>query len=155
RYLRSGRQTDFLEQLAKFLRRLMGRGPRQRKVRGHGDGMRTAHRAVHARGGDIGRRGWLVKQDLSLWQLGIAVCVVLALMWLGWQIFAQTAALNLAGSDPDEALGWVSDQGAALRRVAQRELSDPHGKLDTAGALAKRALRSNPMDSRALTLLGL
>jgi hypothetical protein len=155
RYLRSGQQTDFLEQLAKFLRRLVVRAPRQRKVRGHGDAMRTAHRAVYARGGDVGRRGRLVKQDISLWQLGIVVCVVLALMWLAWQIFAQTAALNLAGSDPDEALSWVSDQGAALRRVAQRELSDPHGKLDTAAALAKRALRSNPMDSRALTLLAL
>ena len=50
RYLRSGQQTDILEQLAKILRRLIGRAPRQRRVRGHYEnsyGTHAAHRAVY------------------------------------------------------------------------------------------------------------
>ena len=68
---------------------------------------------------------------------------------------AQTAGLSLASSDPDAALSWVADGSAALDQIAQRELSETDGNLDSAREWAQRALRSNPLDARALTLLGL
>jgi hypothetical protein len=87
--------------------------------------------------------------------LGIVVCVLLVFLWVGWRIVAQTAALNLAKSDPEAALGFVADQYSALNRLAQKELREPDGNLDSARELAQRALRSSPLTARALTLLGL
>ena len=96
-----------------------------------------------------------MKQEISLWRLGILVCVLLVLIWVGWRIIAQTAAQSLAKSHPDAALSWVADQPTALNQLAQQELVDPDGNLDFAREWAQRALRSNPLDARALTLLGL
>ena len=64
-----------------------------------------------------GRRAWLVKQEISLWRLGIVVCVLLVLIWVGWRIIAQTAAQSLARSHPDAALSWVTDQPFALNQL--------------------------------------
>jgi tetratricopeptide (TPR) repeat protein len=76
-------------------------------------------------------------------------------MWVGWRIIAQTAAENLAKSHAEAALRWVADQPAALNQLALREFVNPHGNLDSAREWAQRALRSNPLDAQALTLLGL
>ena len=53
------------------------------------------------------------------------------------------------------ALSWVTDQPTALNQLAQQQLIDPDGNLDSAREWAQRALRSNPLNARALTLLGL
>jgi hypothetical protein len=80
--------------------------------------------------------------------------VFLIFIWVGWRIVAQTAALNLARSDPDAALGFVADQPVALNQRAQQELAEPDGNLDSALEWAQRALRSSPLNARAFTVLG-
>jgi hypothetical protein len=75
--------------------------------------------------------------------------------WVGWRIVAQTAALSLARSHPDAALGFVADQPVALTQRAQQELAEPDGNLDSAREWAQDALRSSPVNVGALTLLGL
>src|SRR5262249_5035110 len=80
---------------------------------------------------------------------------LLALIWVGWRIVAQTAAQSLAKSHPDGALTWVTDQPTALNELVQRELVNPDGDLDSAREWAQRALRANPLNAQALTLLGL
>jgi hypothetical protein len=87
--------------------------------------------------------------------LGIIVCVLPAILWVSWRIVAQTAALSLARSDPDAALGFVADQPVALTQRAQQELAEPDGNLDSAREWAQDALRSSPLNFQALTLLGL
>jgi tetratricopeptide (TPR) repeat protein len=79
----------------------------------------------------------------------------LVCFWVGWRVVTQTAALSLAQSHPDAALGFVADQPVALIRRAQKELAEPDGNLDSARDWAQRALRSSPLNARALTLLGL
>jgi hypothetical protein len=96
-----------------------------------------------------------VQREVSAWRLGVVVGVLLILIWVGWRIVAQTAALELAESHPDAALGFVADQRVALNRLAQKELFEPNGNLDSAREWAQRALRSSPLNARALTLLGL
>ena len=160
-YLRSGQQTDFLEQLAKILRRLIVRGSKTDEGKEASppavmEPADAAHRAVsRARRSRWSPRAWLVKQEISFWRLGIIVCVLFALIWVGWRITTQTAAGSLARSDPDAALNWVADESIALDQLAQKELVGQNGNLDFAREWAQRALRSNPLDSRALTLLGL
>jgi hypothetical protein len=73
---------------------------------------------------------------------------------VGWRIIAQTAALSFARSHPDAAIGLVADQSVALIRRAEQELAEPDGNLDSAQDWAQRALRSSPLNSRALTALG-
>ena len=70
-------------------------------------------------------------------------------------MFAVTEGLSLAISDPDAALSWVANGSAALDQIAQRELLEKDGNLDSAREWAQQSLRSNPLDARALTLLGL
>jgi hypothetical protein len=76
-------------------------------------------------------------------------------LWVSWRIVAQTAALSLARSHPDAALGFVADQPVALTQRAEQELAEPNGNLDSAREWAQDALRSSPLNFRALTLLGL
>jgi hypothetical protein len=96
-----------------------------------------------------------VKRQISVWRLGSGIGVFLVLSWIGWRIIAETSALSLAQSDPDAALGFVADQHVALNRLAQKELLEPDGNLDSARQWAQHALRANPLNARALTLLGL
>jgi tetratricopeptide (TPR) repeat protein len=132
-----------------------GQRHRSRKGRRHRHGIFAFHGRAHERREVAGRRAGLVKQEISLWRLGTLVCVLLVLIWVGWRIIAHTAAQSLAKSHPNAALGWVADQPTALNQLAQQELLDPDGNLDSARELAQRALRSNPLNARALTLLGL
>jgi hypothetical protein len=76
-------------------------------------------------------------------------------MWIGWSIVAQTAAMDLARSQPDAALGFIADHPVALNQLAERELLKPDGNLDSAREWAQRSLRAYPLSARALTLLGL
>jgi tetratricopeptide (TPR) repeat protein len=148
-----------MDRLTKILRRLIavasGRHHGSRNGHRHRHGTSASHWRSYERREAVGRRAWLVKQEISLWRLGIFVCVLLVLIWVGWQIIAQTAARSLARSQPDSALSFVADQPNALNQLAQKELLDPDGNLDSAREWAQRALRSNPLNARALTLLGL
>src|SRR6266567_1112654 len=147
-------QAHVLEPLTRMLRKLIGGASteRGRKDRRRGRGTSASHGYPREA---AGRQPWFVKQEISLWRLSSLVCVLLALGWVGWRIVAQTAALGLATSHPNVALSWVADEPAALDLLAGRELSKPEGNLDSARELAQNALRSNPLNARALTLLGL
>ena len=133
-------------------------GRHHRRVKG---GRRQRHKTSASHGRSYERRQtaswgtWLVKQEVSAWRLGIVVCVFLVCLWIGWWIVAQTAALSLARSHPDEALGFVADQSVALIQRAQQEMAEPDGNFDSAQELAQRALRSSPLNARAFTVLGL
>src|SRR5262249_17619726 len=158
RYHRSRTKADFMDRLTKLLRMLIavasGR-PSSTKWRRHRHGTSTSRGHSHERREAADHRVWVVRQQISLWRLGTFVCVLLILFWLAWCIIAQTAAQGLAKSDPNAALSWVADHSTALNQLAQQELEDPRGKLDSAREWAQRALRSNPLNARALALLGL
>ena len=81
--------------------------------------------------------------------------VLTGLLWVGWQIVADTAGFNAASSDPETALAWTPNEAGALDELAYREFTKSDGDLNIARSLAERALRANPLDARALTLLGL
>jgi hypothetical protein len=81
--------------------------------------------------------------------------VFLVCFWVGWRIVTQTAALSLAQSRPDAALSVAANQPVALVRRAEQELVEPDANLDSAREWAQRALRSSPLNARALALLGL
>jgi tetratricopeptide (TPR) repeat protein len=157
RHHRKGHRADILDRLSRILRRLaaIASGRHQSRAKGHKHGRSASHGRSCERREDTGRRTWLVKREISAWRLGLVVCVFLVSLWAGWRIVAETAALNLAGSNPDAALGFVADQHVALNRLAQKELLEPDGNLDSAREWAQRALRSSPLNARALTLLGL
>ena len=152
-------KIDFVDRLTKVLRTvavgLSGRHQRSGEGHRYRRGTFASHRGSQERRETGGFRPWIAKQDTSLWQLGTFACVLLVLIWVGWNIIAHTAAQSLAKSHPDGALSWVTDQPTALNQLVERELVNPGGNLDSAREWAQRALRSNPLNARALTLLGL
>ena len=160
RHHRRGQQADILDRLTRILRRLAdiasGRRHHRRAKPGHHRYRTSASRgrSKALRGTGV-RRAWLVKREISAWRLGIVVCVLPAILWVSWRIVAETAALSLAGSDPDAALGFVADQPVALMQRARQELAEPDGNLRSAQDWAQRALRASPLNVRALALLGL
>jgi hypothetical protein len=60
----------------------------------------------------------------------------------------------LAVSDPEGALVVAPREPTALNELAQRQLTSTSGELSSVEDLARRALLSDPLDSRALSLLG-
>jgi tetratricopeptide (TPR) repeat protein len=159
RHHRRGPQADFLDRLTRILGRLAaiasGRHHRSTKRGRQRRGTSASHGRSYERRLTTSWRTWLVKQEVSAWRLAIVVCVLLLCLWIGWRIVDQTAALSLARSDPDAALGFVADQSVALIQRAQQELAEPDGNFDSARELAQRALRSSPLNARAFTVLGL
>src|SRR5215469_5655056 len=159
RHHRRRQESDVLDRLTGFLRKLAaiasGQHRWQPKGRHHRHRASTSRGRPRERRQSGGQRAWLLKQQISIWQLGIVGCVFLLCFWVGWRIVTQTAALSLAQFHPDAALGFVADQSVALIRRAQQELVEPDGNLDSAREWAQRALRSSPLNARALTLLGL
>jgi Tfp pilus assembly protein PilF len=128
-----------------------GRGHRRKYRKSIGHRYFPQHREAEGRGSHT----WLMRRQISLPRFGIFVCVLLSLIWVGWSIVAQTAAQSLAQSHPNAAISWVGDQPTALNQLAQQQLINREGNLDSAREWAQRALRSNPSNARALTLLGL
>ena len=61
----------------------------------------------------------------------------------------------MAVSDPDGALLLAPWEPVALDELAQRQLASPSGELKPVEDLARRALLFDPLDSRALSLLGM
>jgi len=84
-----------------------------------------------------------------------AVLVFVGFVWVGWRIIAGTAASNASATDPGTAVAWMPNEPEALDELAFREFTKTGGDLDIARNLAERALRSSPLDARALLLLGL
>ena len=156
---RRGQQADILDRLTGFLRKLaaIASGQHHGRVqrRHHRPRPSTSHVRSYPRREGADRRPWLVKQEISAGRLGIVVGLLLVFSWVGWRIIAQTAALSLARSHPDAAIGLVADQPVALIQRAQQELAEPDGNLDSAREWAQRALRASPLSARAFTLLGL
>src|SRR5262249_15446026 len=70
-------------------------------------------------------------------------------------IVADTAGHNLAMSDPEGGLLVAPWEPVALDELAERQLTNSSGELSSVEDLARRALLSDPIDSRALSLLGL
>ena len=159
RHHRRRQESDVLDRLTGFLRKLAaiasGQHRWQPKGRHHRHRASTSRGRPRERRESGGQRAWLLKQQISIWQLGIVGCVFLVCFWVGWRIVRQTAALSLAQFRPDAALGFVADQSVALIRRAEQELAEPDSNLDSAREWAQRALRSSPLNARALTLLGL
>jgi hypothetical protein len=159
RHHRRSPQADIWDRLTRIFRDLaaIASGQHSWRVKGRNQrhGTWTSRGHSHAHRESAGRRTWLVKREISAWPLGIVVCVLLTFIWMGWSIVAQTAARNLAESHPDAALSFVADQNVALNRLAEQELIEPDGNLDSVREWSQRALRSTPLNARALTLLGL
>lgn len=85
----------------------------------------------------------------------VIVLLLVGFIWIGWRIIADTAGYNTAAADPETALAWKPSEAIALNELAFRELAKSDGDLTAARGLAERALRSNPLDVRALSALGL
>jgi len=101
--------------------------------------------SVHKDDSAAHSRSWL---RTTIRVLALLVFVVIAAF-----IVADTAGHNFAVSKPELALRVAPWQPIALGELAQREVSTG-GKLGLAADLARRALLSDPLDSRALSLLG-
>ena len=84
----------------------------------------------------------------------VRVLLLLILFLVAVFIAADTTGHNLAASDPDQALMLAPWQPAALDELAQRQLGRPGEDLEPIEDLAQRALLFDPLDSRALSLLG-
>jgi tetratricopeptide (TPR) repeat protein len=154
RHRRSGEQMDVANRLAALLRVLTGGGTSHRH-------RRTSSRHKHRHGGSrnellvgSGESLFFVRRQISRARLvGITVLAV-GSIWLGWRIIANAAAQNFALSSPDTALRWMPNASVALNQMAQQELVDPDADLRAAQRWAQRALRSRPLDDRAVFLLG-
>jgi hypothetical protein len=84
--------------------------------------------------------------------VGVLAFFVLALVAVF--IVADTGGHNLAISDPDGALVVAPWEPVALDELAEKQLTNSGGELSSVEDLAQRALLSDPLDSRALSLLG-
>ena len=71
------------------------------------------------------------------------------------KLLQTRSSLNAATSSPETALAWASNEAAALDELAYRELRKSDGDLDAARSFAESALRANPLDARALAVLGM
>lgn len=78
-------------------------------------------------------------------------------LWLAWSIVANTAADNLARSDPEAALEWQATNAAALVALAGEGVTAtaPPGDAAEVRALAERALAATPLEIRPLAVLAL
>src|SRR5262249_24378336 len=125
---RSRTQADIMDWLTRILRTIIAfaSGRYHGSRRGHRYRHRTSipHRHLDEHREAAARRARLVKQEVSLWRLGIFVCVLIALIWVAWRIIAQTVAQSLARSNPAGALSWVTDQSTALNQLVQQELTN-------------------------------
>src|SRR5262245_52297942 len=70
-------------------------------------------------------------------------------------IVADTAGHKLAISDPEGALLVAPWGSVASDELAERQLTNSSGELSSVEDLARRALLFDPLDSRAISLLGL
>jgi hypothetical protein len=84
----------------------------------------------------------------------IRVLALCGLVLVAVHIVTDTTGQRLAVSDPEGALVVAPREPTALKELAQRQLTSTSGELSSVEDLARRALLSDPLDSRALSLLG-
>lgn len=120
------------------------------KPRSHG-------RIDHERSPDRNKRAQLPpveRMRIGPWRAVFLAAMAIGSIGAAWRIFTMTASQNLSAAGPDAAFLWTSDQPSALDQLAARELVDPAGDLNAARQWAQRALIANPLDARAISLLG-
>lgn len=157
---RAGPQSDFTGRVTHWLRALadgaLGRNRGHRRSRRAGRGHASSNLLSQEPAPRIvARRPVLEPRAVSPWRVAVGLCLAAGLMVIGWRVIADTAAQTVVGSDPESALNWSPASSDALDQLAERELSNPNGNRDAARVWAQRALQENPLDARALTLLGL
>jgi hypothetical protein len=83
--------------------------------------------------------------------------VVIAALWLGWTILANTAADSLVESNAEAALRWREDLPSALISLAEQQLTAENASPDPdeIRQLAERTLLGAPLEARALRALAL
>src|SRR6516225_7337018 len=95
RHHRRRQDSDVLDRLTKFLRKLAaiasGQHRWQPKGRRHRHSATTSRSRPRQRREAGDQRAWLSKQTISVWRLAIVGCVLLACFWFGWRIVTQTA----------------------------------------------------------------
>ena len=96
----------------------------------------------------------------------LAGAAVLALLFAAWRVLSLGMADHLAVTDPARALWWRGDHPEALVREAERlaravvpdeatgTAGPTTGRAAEAEALARRAIRANPLDGRGYRVLG-
>jgi len=84
----------------------------------------------------------------------VGVLAFFALALVAVFIVADTAGHNLAIADPDSGLLVAPWEPVALDELAERQLTSSSVELSSVEDLARRALLSDPLDSRALSTLG-
>src|SRR5262245_15236852 len=84
----------------------------------------------------------------------VGILAFFALALLAVFIVADTGGHNLAISDPEGGLLVAPWEPVALDELSERQLINNSGELSSVEELARRALLSDPLDSRALSLLG-
>jgi hypothetical protein len=108
----------------------------------------------NSRNGEANRNRDRVARPRNWLATTVRVLVLFALVLLAVRIVADTTGQSLAVSDPDGALLLAPWEPNALDELAQRKLASTSGELSSVEDLARRALLSDPLDSRALSLLG-
>lgn len=73
-------------------------------------------------------------------------------VWLAGQVATQGMADYYAPKNPAAAVLWRADSGGALAKLAEQRLIA--GDTARGASLARRALEQNPLDVRAISMLG-
>ena len=132
-------------------------GPCRRPFAGPGRG-RSRPAAAHRRVGrpEVSPASGHVLAQRRTFRWAVRIAAFAAAAVLGWRIVVFGIADHLAVSDPEQALAWEPDHAAALLALAQRQLGPAKTdlELDEVGDLARRALGADPLDGRALSVLG-
>ena len=150
---RSRSHEDATARLIGIVRRLAGiaAGQGSGKKRGR---RRHSSRKVEPESRAVEQAAPIGREKLSGRGLSVAAFGGLAFLYLGWNIVADTRAFRLALSEPELAIEWNASESLALELLAERNLASPEGRLDDARVWAERALVANPLDSRAISVLG-
>jgi tetratricopeptide (TPR) repeat protein len=143
--------------LSRLFNALLGNqfGQHRRHRRRHHAEERTALPLQNTLTPNMDDRTSLVPKPMNPWRALVFSVLALGLIWLAWDIIAQTVSFSYATTNPQAALKWNPHQSAALNMLARQELVDPDANLDLARGWAQRALRYNPLDTQSLVALAL
>lgn len=86
-------------------------------------------------------------------EVALASVIGLLLLAAAWRVLSLGLADHGARSQPDAALRWQPNHSVALIEAAE-QLATQGGDPARSGALARAALRANPLEGRAYRVLG-